>query len=324
MIRAAIVGLGRWGQRLVDSVQDKSDAIRFVTGVTRDPGRSRAFADKAKLKLTSSYQEAIGSGDVDAVVLATPHSQHFAEIVAAAKAGKHVFVEKPMTLTAAHADAAVKACKESGVALGIGFGRRMAPAFRDMQRLVNDGRIGKLLHIEANFSGPTGYQLKNDSWRATRAEAPGGGMTARGIHTLDGMIALGGPIGSVYAVSARQKLEVDIDDTTVMLLRFADGKTGTLATIFATANFWRIHAFGTDGWAEMHGERSLSVSDLKGNIERKDYDAVDLEREVLENFAHAALSNASFVVPGEDAVNGIAVLEAIVASAGKNEPVKIA
>jgi predicted dehydrogenase len=323
MIKAAIIGLGRWGQTLVDSVQGKSDVIQFVRGVSRNPARTREFGDKKGLNLTNSYQEVLGDAGVDAVVLATPHSQHFGEIIAAAKAGKHVFVEKPMTLTGKDAAEAVRACEQAGRALGVGFGRRLAPAFLEMQQAIAEGRIGDILHVEANFSGPTGYQLSKDTWRATKAEAPSGAMTARGLHTLDGMIALSGPVQSVFAYSDRHKIEADIEDTTSMLLRFANGTTGYLATIFATANYWRIHAFGSAGWAEMRGERSLSISDLKGNVETKNYDATSLERAILENFAKAAQSKSGFVVTGAQAINGIATLEAIGKSASSGKPVSV-
>lgn len=322
MIKAAIVGLGRWGQHLVDSVQEKSDKIQFVRGVSRNPARTREFGDKAGLSLTDDLQVALGDRQVEAVVLATPHSQHFREIMMAAKAGKHIFVEKPMTLTRRDAIDALRACKEAGVVLGIGFGRRLAPAFLAMQQAIAQGRIGDLLHLEANFSGPTGYQTK-EGWRSARTEAPSGGMTARGLHTLDGMIALNGPVKSVFAFSDRHKLEGEIDDTTSMLLRFDNGTSGYLGTIFATANYWRIHAFGTDGWAEMRGERSLSISDLKGDTETKEFDTTNLERAILENFAQAAQSKGSFVVTGAQAVNGIATLEAIGKSANTGEPILI-
>jgi predicted dehydrogenase len=192
-----------------------------------------------------------------------------------------------------------------------------------MQQAIAQGRIGDLLHVEANFSGPGGYNLVKGVWRSTRKESPAGGMTARGLHTLDGMIALNGPVKSVFAYSDRRKIAVDIDDTTSMLLRFANGTTGYLSSIFATANYWRIHAFGTDGWAEMRGERSLSISDLKGNVETKEFDATSLERAILENFAQAAKSQAPFVVTGTQAINGIATLEAIDKSADAGAPVLI-
>ena len=143
-----------------------------------------------------------------------------------------------------HPDPAVRefrfreACRAAGVTLSIGFNRRHAPSFVEMLKSIRSGRIGDVLHIEATHSGPTGYSLDTTSWRSTRAEAPAGGMTARGIHTLDGMIQIAGPVASVYAFSDKRKLapEVDMDDTTSMLLRFAGGATGSLSTVFVTAD----------------------------------------------------------------------------------------
>src|SRR5215210_5568766 len=104
MVRLAICGLGRWGHRLVDSVQQVSTGVRFTQAVTRDPARSAEFARRSGLTLTTKYEEVLADPAVDGVVLATPHSQHHAEIVAAARFGKHVFVEKPLTLTRADAE----------------------------------------------------------------------------------------------------------------------------------------------------------------------------------------------------------------------------
>src|SRR5688500_20264468 len=96
MIRAAIVGLGRWGQNLVNSVQGKSDAIRFVAGATRTVAKAEAYAREKGFPLHDTYKKVLADPKIDAVVLATPHTQHAAQVVAAAKAGKHVFTEKPL------------------------------------------------------------------------------------------------------------------------------------------------------------------------------------------------------------------------------------
>src|SRR6266513_6381912 len=98
MIRAAIVGLGTWGQHLVSSVQGKSDVIQFVAGATRTPAKASGFVTQHAIRLFDRYEDLLADPSVDAVVLATPHSQHCDEIVAAARAGKHVFVEKPLGL----------------------------------------------------------------------------------------------------------------------------------------------------------------------------------------------------------------------------------
>jgi len=324
MLRAAIYGLGRWGNTLVESVKE-SGKFRFVRGVSRNPENHREFSQKTGIKVVSSYGRVLKDPDIDAVVLATPHSLHPKQIALAAKAGKHVFVEKPMTLTRKSAEKSVEACRAAGVTLGVGFNRRHAPAFVEMMRRIRAGEIGDVLHIEAAHSGPTGYRLAPDSWRSTREEAPAGGMTARGIHTLDTMIQIAGLVTNVYAFSDKRKHapEITMDDTTSMLLKFASGATGYLSTIFVTAELWRVHVFGSKGWLESRGDTDLTVRGLDGAPAKVPLEAVSKERAELEAFADAVAGRKPFLVPAEEAVNGVAVLEAIVASAAKGKPVLI-
>jgi predicted dehydrogenase len=324
MLRAAIYGLGRWGNRLVESVQN-SEKIRFVKGVSRNPENHREFSEKTGIRVVSSYGRVLKDPAIDAVVLATPHSQHHRQIVQAAKAGKHVFCEKPLTLTRRTAEKALEACRAAGVTLGIGFNRRHVPAFAEMMRRIRAGGIGDVLHVEGQHSGPTGYRLKAGNWRATRAEAPAGGMTARGIHALDAMIQIAGPVSALYAFSERRRLapDIDMDDTTSMLLKFAGGATGYLGTVFVTGEFWRVHAFGSNGWLEMRGDTELIACGLDGAPERIKLEMGDREQATLEAFADAVAARQPFMVPPEEAVNGIAVLEAIVASAARGRPVAI-
>ncbi len=324
MLRAAIFGAGTWGQRLVDAVQG-SEKFRFVKGISREPKKHGEFTQKTGIKFVSSYGRVLKDPEIDAVVLATPHSLHHKQIIQAAKAGKHVYVEKPLALKRKNAQQAVDACRAAGVTLGLGFNRRYAPAFVEMMRRIKAGEIGDILHVEGQHSGPTGYRLKPGNWRATREEAPGGGMTARGIHTLDAMISIAGPVASVYAFSDKRKLppEIDMDDTTSMLFRFANGVTGYLGTVFMTGDFYRVHAFGTKGWLEMRGDAELIARGLEGAAERVQVTPLDKERELLEGFADAVAAKQPFVVPPDDLVNGIAVLEAIVASAAKGKAVRI-
>jgi predicted dehydrogenase len=324
MLRAAIFGAGTWGQRLVDAVQG-SEKFRFVKGISREPKKHGEFTQKTGIKFVSSYGRVLKDPGIDAVVLATPHSLHHKQIIQAAKAGKHVYVEKPLALKRKNAQQAVDACRAAGVTLGLGFNRRYAPAFVEMMRRIKAGEIGDILHVEGQHSGPTGYRLKPGNWRATREEAPGGGMTARGIHTLDAMISIAGPIASVYAYSDKRKLppEIDMDDTTSMLFRFANGVTGYLGTVFMTGDFYRVHAFGTKGWLEMRGDGELIARGLEGAPERVQVTPLDKERALLEGFADAVAAKQPFVVPPEELVNGIAVLEAIVASAAKGKAIRI-
>jgi predicted dehydrogenase len=324
MLKAAVYGLGRWGNRLVESVQ-ASEKIRIVKAISREPGKHKEFSQKTGIKVVSSYGRVLKDPEIDAVVLPTPHSLHMKQIIQAAKAGKHVFVEKPITLTRKSAEKAIEATRAAGVTLGIGLNRRYQPSFLEMMSRIRAGQIGDVLHIEAAHSGATGFSLTPDSWRSTRAEAPGGGMTARGIHTLDSMIQIGGLVASVYAFSDNRKLPagVDMDDTTSMLLKFANGVTGYLSTLFTTAELYRVHVFGSKGWLELRGDTDLTFRGLQGAPEKITLPAVDKEKAELEAFADAVSAKQLFLVPPEEAVNGIAVLEAIEPSAKKGKPIKI-
>jgi predicted dehydrogenase len=327
MLRAAICGAGHWGTRLIDSVQGKSitksTKIGFVTAVTRNPSAQHALADRFGVALTASYVDVLGDSCIDAVVLATPHSQHVKEIIAAAKAGKHIFVEKPFTLTRADAEAAIAACRAANITLHVGFNRRYAPAYVDMKRRIDAGQIGMVRHIEGQFSGPPSYQIEPGNWRSNQIESPGGSMTARGCHVVDGMVHIAGPVATVFAFSDRRQLEIDVDDTTSCLLRFAAGTTGYLGTLHAASQFWRIHVFGSKGALEMRSEIELLVSDLAGNVQRLTYDIVDKERAELEAFADAVADNVRFVITPEEIVNTVAVTEAIMTSAREAKAVTI-
>lgn len=323
MLRAAICGAGHWGTRLIESVQGKSGKIRFVAAVTRDPAALKPLGERFSLALTARYADVLADPAIDAVVLATPHSRHAAEIAAAAQAGKHVFVEKPFTLTRASAEGAIEACRTAGITLQVGFNRRYAPAYANMKRRIAAGEIGALRHLEGNFSGPPSYQIEPGNWRSNQIESPGGSMTARGCHVLDAMVQLAGLATEVVAISERQQLDIDVDDTTSCLLRFAGGATGTLATLHAATKFYRLHAFGSKGALEMRGDTELDVFDLDGNVRRLSFEVIDKERAELEAFADAVASKVKFVIAPEEIVNVVAGTEAVAASAQSGKTIAI-
>ena len=327
MIRAAIVGLGLWGQHLVTSVQGKTDVIRFVAGTSGRPEKAREFCARHGIRIAAHLNEIWSDRDIDAVVLATPHSMHCEQIVAAAQARKHVFVEKPLGLTRESAQRAVAACAESGVTLAVGYNWRFQPALREIKRMLEDGRLGKLLHIEGNFCGPSAYRFAREHWRHDAGEVPAGGMTGRGVHVVDAMLYLAGHIDSVAAQSLRLAQDFGVDDTTSMLFRFKGGATGYLGTVIATAETWRMQVFGANGWAEVGDVEHLPTWELKScfidraNITVKQrpvltrFEAVSTERAELEHFARAAAEGRRLAVPGGDEAHNAAVLEAITRSA---------
>ena len=327
--------MGSWGRHLVASVQGRSNLIQFVAGATRTPESATAFAREHGIRMYDRYSALLADRDVDAVVIATPHSAHAEQITAAAKAGKHVFTEKPLGLDQQSSSAAVAACARYNVTLGVGYNWRFQPALQEIARMREDGRLGKLLHVESNFCGPSVYRFGPKHWRLDPHEVPAGGMTGRGVHLVDAMICLAGRIESVVAQSFALAQDSGVDDTTSMLFKFDSGATGYLGTVIATAETWRMQIFGTQGWAEVGDVEHLTTWELRfcpldpSDFTRKErpkvfrFPQLSTERAELEHFAQAAMSRKSLAVADGDELHNVAVLEAILKSAEQGSRVRV-
>jgi predicted dehydrogenase len=339
MMRAAIVGMGWWGRTLVEAVAE-SDQVRFVAGATRTVSPDvKAFAESQQLSLVDSYDTLLTDPNVDAVVLATPHSLHAAQVVAAAQAGKHVFCEKPFALTKADAEAAVAATERAGVTLGLGYNRRFHPEMTTLRQQIRSGDLGTLLHFEATMTFPNALLLKPEAWRAHREETPCGGLTPMGVHAIDGMIDLGGEIEHVYCQSFHRVVPVDSDDTTSMLFRLKNGASGYLGTITATGPGFSFQVFGSKGSVRLEGmthvagasseERrtrlfgTCKFQPIKGPAETWEAARLDVTRACLEAFATAASGGAPYLIPTREMVHGAAVTEAVVKSAASGQVEKV-
>lgn len=316
MLNAAVVGLGRWGQRLVEALSSPlSEVLRFTHAVVRTPGTASEFCAKHGLGVADRLDAVLAERSISAIVLATPHSQHADQVMRAARAGKHVFVEKPFTLDVESARAAAEACREAGVVLALGHNRRFLPAMTTMKEIIDSGALGEILHAEGAFSGNFGLGYLPGMWRATQAESPAGGMTAMGIHIIDAFIHLVGPIASVRCESHRKVLSVDLDDTTSAFMRFKSGATAYLSTLTATGRLVRVQVFGTQGWLHLLDHHILERCDVNGKVTRSEFPRVDSERLELEAFGHAIARRQPYKVSIDEAVHGVAVMQAAFRSA---------
>ena len=331
MINAAIVGLGWWGKTLVESAQG-SDAIRFVAGATRTVSSEvEAFARGTGLRLAPDYPALLADRSIDAVVLATPHSLHAEQVVTAAASGKHVFCEKPFTLTRREAEGAVAAVRAAGVTLGLGYNRRFHPEMTNLRERIRSGELGTILHVEATMTFPNALLLAPSHWRAHREETPCGGLTPMGVHAVDAMIDLCGEIDHVFCQSFRRVVAIDSDDTTAVLLRMRNGASGYLGTITATGPGFSFQVFGSKGWVRLEGVTHVAGANseerrtrlfgtcrfqpLKGEAQVWQAAALDVSRAALESFARAAQGGPSYPISHDQMIHGAAVTEAIVRSA---------
>jgi predicted dehydrogenase len=326
MIRAAIIGLGRWGRSLVTSVQDSTDDIHFVVGHTRTRGKVEDFCRTNSVRLVDDFDAILADLDIDAVVLATPHSQHAEQIKRAAAAGKHILVEKPITLDHASAQAAIEAARQAGVVLAVGYCRRFHPSFGEMRERLHDGRLGKIVGMVAQHTTSTSTFIPPDNWRADPDEAPAGAMTAVGLHSLDLMIEFAGRVRNIQCVTSRHG-DGPSDDTTSVLMRFDRGVTGAIFCSVATATNFSFSAYGTLGMAEVRGAalqhfRFVPTSQQApvGPVVAPPDQSVDhvgfnmLKAELIE-FARCIRDKRNYPVGIDDVLHGMAVFDAAVKSA---------
>jgi len=316
-------------------VQGKSEQIRFVAGHNRTRAHAEAFCAEYGIALKDSLDDILVDPAIDAIVFATPHSEHGAQVERAAAAGKHVFMEKPFTLDRASAARAVAAAAHAGIVLAVAYPRRFHPGLRELKARIDDGRLGTICHCHGEQNAPAGLFMNPASWRALASEAPAGGMTASGVHNLDAMIHLFGPIDEVYATSRRRAVTYDAEDTTSVMLEFASGVSAHLLCCIATAVGYRLAVYGTKGCAELvtpaldfrftptpdQMPAGRHTQPAPETIEYPGFNALLAE---LDAFAAAIEGGPAYPIAAEEIVHCVAAFEAIVASATSHQPVRVA
>jgi len=322
VLNVAVVGLGWWGRTILALLQGnrKLQVVRRVDLFVSGEG------------ITNDLQQALDDPAVQGVILCTPHSQHTEQIVLAAGAKKHVFCEKPLSLTREAVLRAVKACNDNRVVLAVGHEKRFEPPIRELFRMAKMGELGTLLQVEANFSQDKFLALPKDNWRLSVKEAPAGPMTATGIHLLDLSVGLLGPAERVFASVRQLGSQLVNGDTLAAVVSHKSGSHSLISAMLATPFEGRFAVYGTKGWAEVrdkaHPEApqgwTLTFKPKDRDKTVKEYPPAPAVLANLEAFADAVTGHASYPVPQHDMVANICALEAIFRSSasGAVEPVQ--
>ena len=326
MLRAASIGMGWWSDELADAAQGKSDGIRIVTCFTRSEEKRAAFAEKYGTAQHDSYEAVLADEAIDAVILTTPHSTHAEQVIAAAAAGKHVFCEKPFTLTRASAQAAVDACAEAGVVLAIGQNRRWHSATRELKYMVEGGDFGTILHAEANFSVPSALSYPPELWRSNRVESPAGSITgARHPHDRcprlsAGAHRAGGGAGpSARGPGRHRRHDLGAIRGSSLAPRATWARCSPAPTPRTSTSTARRQRLRPD-----RQQSSSSSSRRTGSARETPIQPNDTLRLELDEFAAACAGEAQYTVTTEEAVHGIAVMEALVEAAATGQWVEVA
>jgi predicted dehydrogenase len=320
MLNVAVCGLGWWGRIVVPLIKTSSK-LRVACVVDPDP-RAALFAAEQGLP-RKSFEEALEDPAVQGVVLCTPHTLHTQQIVAAASAKKHVFCEKPLSMTRADVLKAVDACNRNQVKLAVGHEKRFEPPIQEVMRMAGAGELGTLLQIEANFVQDKFLSLAADNWRLSQKEAPAGPMTATGIHLLDLSVGVMGPAARVFASVRQLGSQLSNGDTLGILVNFKSGANALLGAVLATPFDGRFAVYGNKAWAEVrdkaHPEApqgwTLTVRRRGGEKTVREFPPAKAVLANLEAFAEAASGGAPYPVPQEQMIANVSALEAIFRSA---------
>jgi predicted dehydrogenase len=324
-VRVAALGMGWWSDVLADAVK-RSDKLEIVACFTRSPEKRSAFAARYGCRPAGSFEEILADPSIEAVINTTPNNVHLETTEAVARAGKHVFLDKPIANTVREGQAIADACRKAGVVLALGYQRRRETHFRWIKAEIDAGRFGRLVQAECNISRDRLGRFDLSSWRYTAAGMPGGVMLQIGIHYVDVLEYLLGPVKAVSARLAQLVLPGDNPDVANMILEHENGALSNLTASYASASeFYMMNVYGKE--ASAYYDMFSGLRHLKrGETSARDIatERNDTIREELEEFAHCVRTGARPETDGYWAARNLAVIKAGVRSAREARAVEVA
>jgi predicted dehydrogenase len=324
-LKVGCLGMGWWSDVLADAMK-RSDRFEIVSCYTRSDDKRQAFAKKYGCAAAPSYEAMLKDRSIEAIVNTTPNNVHLETTRAAASAGKHVFLDKPIANTIADAKGLTTACRQAGVVLALGYQRRKESHFRWVRKQIDDGVFGRLVNAEANISRDRLGKIDLSSWRYTAEGMPGGVMLQIGIHYTDVLEYLMGPIVAVSGRLAQLVLPGDNPDVASLVMEHENGALSTLNASYASASeYYCMNVYGKEASAYYDLHQGLRF--LKRGAERSEpvpCGKNDAIREELDEFADAVRGKGKPEMDGEASTRSLAVLRAGILSAKEGRRVEVA
>jgi predicted dehydrogenase len=324
-LRVASLGMGWWSDVLADAI-NRSGKLTITACYSRSEEKRAAFAAKYGCRAVPSYEAILADKDIEAVINTTPNGVHLETTRAAADAGKHVFLDKPIANTVSDGRRITELCRKAGVVLALGYQRRRENQFRWIKRQIDEGVFGKLVNAEANISRDRLGKIDLGSWRYQAAGMPGGVMLQIGIHYTDVLEYLIGPVKAVSGQFARLVLPGDNPDVASLVLEHENGALSTLNASYASASeYYLMNIYGKEATAYydmFEGLRMLKRGE--GKPVKVPFANKDTIAEELEEFADAVRGGGAPEVGGEYATTSLAVIRAGILSAREGRHVEIA
>ena len=323
-VRVGCVGMGWWSDVLADAIT-RSGRLEIVSCYTRSEQKRHAFAAKYQCEAAPRYEAMLEDSRIEAVINTTPNNAHLETTRAAAEAGKHVFLDKPIANTVAEARALTDACRRAGVVLALGYQRRRESHFRWVRAKIDAGEFGPLVNAESNISRDRLGKIDLTSWRYTAAGMPGGVMLQIGIHYTDVLEYLMGPVKAVSGRLAQLVLPGDNPDVASMMLEHENGALSTLNASSASASeYYLMNIYGKEASAyyDLHQGLRFLKRGAKGStpVACPANDALVSE---IEEFAAAVRGDGVPEMDGEKATVSLAVVLAGIRSAREGRTVAV-
>lgn len=315
-VRYALIGCGAISPVHFEGIEKTEDAT-LVAVCDIDPEVGDEAAQKYGVPVFYSIEELLAQDEVefDAISICTPSSFHPEQTILAAEAGKHVFVEKPMAIHLKDVEPMIRACQENNVLLSTVFPRRMSPEAQYLREVIQQGKLGKLSLCSAYAKIYRSQEYYDSAgWRGTWEFDGGGAMMNQGIHTVDQLQWMVGPVKSLYGNAKAVLRDIEVEDTVTSMLEFENGALGVLEiTTTAVINEQqRLEIHGEKGSAIFVGDHIKKLIIEGEEVEIPEFESFNVipdgHRMQIEDFTKAILENRKPMIPGEEGLHSLEII----------------
>lgn len=334
----AIVGLGMAVTPHAKGLMDLSDTVEVAYAHSPSSERRRSFSERFPFPTCDSFDTILEDKSVEAVAVFTPANTHYELARRCAAAGKHVLLEKPMDITTAKAEATIAACRQAGVTLGIVLQHRFRPAGMRLAEILREGELGSIVGTSAVIRLWRPQSYYDEPGRGSFARDGGGVLLSQGIHTLDLMLSLAGPIAEVTGFATTTSVHrMETEDLVCAAARFANGSFGTIEATTAAypGSLERIEFIGEKGSATLAGTELLVqfhdgrkvVVEPDGSTGGAGADPMayphDQHRAVMADFVNAIRTGGEPKVTGEEAIKVHRLIDALIETGKAGHPIAV-
>jgi predicted dehydrogenase len=329
-VQLGIIGLGRWAKVITRAAQ-KSPRLKITCGFSRSAETRAAFTREFGVPTVTDLPAMLADPAIRGVVLTVPNEQHLPIAEQAARAGKHVYTEKPIADTLVDGIKLAALGQRYGIQVMVGHSARLLAGTRLMKQAIDAGELGRVVFMEGNFSNERALELTPQTWRWYRAKAPGGPLSQLAVHIFDSLHCLGGAIDAVSSHASKlSPVGAEVDDQSMIVLKFADGKLGYVGTSWTAPGVYSIRVFGQKGlmhyevdfsmWdtpERLHESSTLYIQRGKDGYGKREVlrlPASDMFVDELEMFADAIASGRAPELSAYNGVVAVAVVNAALRS----------